>query len=126
MVSLVRSSAVGPKPPEVITISDRESAISITFFSLLLLSDALIEYGNFKKFYYRHKRESIRRGQNLAAQLQQPDCHFFYFAVQPVALAAKHVLVLKDGAFAGEIADTAGLAVDALSAEYHRILEIAE
>ena len=43
-----------------------------------------------------------------------------------VALAAKHVLVLKDGAFAGEIADTAGLAVDALSAEYHRILEIAE
>ena len=43
-----------------------------------------------------------------------------------VALAAKHVLVLKDGAFAGEIADTAGLAVDALYAEYHRILEIAE
>lgn len=29
------------------------------------------KYGNFKKFYYRHKRESIRRGQNLAAQLQQ-------------------------------------------------------
>lgn len=43
-----------------------------------------------------------------------------------VALAAKHVLVLKDGAFAGEIADTAGLSVDALSAEYHRILESAE
>lgn len=40
-----------------------------------------------------------------------------------VALAADRVLVLRDGAFAGEIASTGGLSVDALSSEYHHILE---
>ncbi len=40
-----------------------------------------------------------------------------------VALAANRVLVLRDGAFAGEIATTKGLSVDMLSSEYHRILE---
>ena len=40
-----------------------------------------------------------------------------------VALAANRVLILRDGAFAGEIATTKGLSINMFSSEYHRILE---